>query len=77
MVLESVRTAVERMSTLGNVVVRPWLQDFHDYQEQRLPYGAAEVRLQIEAAAEAGGQGFMLWDPSLQYQLRVLAGLAP
>lgn len=76
-VLESVRTAVERMSTLGNVVVRPWLQDFHDYQEQSLPYGAAEVRLQIEAAAEAGGQGFMLWDPSLQYQLGVLAELAP
>ena len=37
----------------------------------------AEVRLQIEAAAEAGGQGFMLWDPSLQYQLGVLAELAP
>ncbi len=74
-VLESVSMAVARLREF-NVVVRPWLQDFHDYQARKLFYGATEVRTQIDAAALAGGQGFMLWDPSLDYQIGVLDDLA-
>ena len=76
-VLSSVSLAVERLRPFPNVVVRPWLQDFHDYQAEKLFYGRAQVMAQIEGSAEAGGQGFMLWDPSLNYQMEVLADLEP
>ena len=71
-VLWSVRRAVERLGTFAPIVVRPWLQDFHDYQEQELPYRWAEVQAQIQGSADGGGQGFMLWDPSLHYQTNLL-----
>ncbi|HJN93673.1 MAG TPA: putative glycoside hydrolase, partial [Dehalococcoidia bacterium] len=66
-VARSVAQAVERLAPF-DIVVRPWLQDFHDYQAQKLFYGPAQVRVQIDASAQAGGSGFMLWDPSLNYQ---------
>ena len=72
-VRESVAAAVARLEAFPHVVVRPWLQDFGDYQARKLPYGPEEVRAQIRAAEEAGAQGFMLWDPSLRYQVDVLA----
>ena len=75
-VLGSVSMAVERSTPFPQVVVRPWLQDFHDYQARKLFYGSAEVRTQIDASAQAGAQGFMLWDPSLNYHLDVLTDLA-
>lgn len=75
-VFTSVATAVTRLQLYPTIVVRPWLQDFHDYQAQKRFYGAEEVRIQIEAAAEAGGSGFMLWDPGLNYQVGVLAELS-
>ena len=43
--------------------LRPWLQDF-DYGGQ---YGAAEVRVQIQAAYDAGLTSWMVWDPSNRY----------
>ena len=63
-VLGSVAAAVARLEGY-NIVVRPWLQDFHDYGARKLHYGPTEVAVQIDATAEAGGSGFMLWDPSL------------
>ena len=75
-VLGSVSMAVERMTPFPQAVVRPWLQDFHDYQARKLFYSSDEVRTQIDAAAQAGAQGFMLWDPSLNYHLDVLTDLA-
>ena len=74
-VRNSVGSAVRRLAPFPSVVVRPWLQDFRDYQPQRLPYGRVEVLAQVQAAAEAGAQGFMLWDPGLNYQVGVLAEL--
>ena len=73
-VRESVARAVNRLAPY-NIVVRPWLQDFHDYQSQKLFYGPEEVLAQIRASAQAGGEGFMLWDPSLNYHIGVLADL--
>jgi len=70
----SVALAVERLAPF-NIVVRPWLQDFHDYQEQKLFYGPAQVRAQILGSEQAGGSGFMLWDPSLNYQTALLGEL--
>jgi hypothetical protein len=75
-VFNSVASAVARLEAISaNTVVRPWLQDFQDYQERKLFYGAEEVRVQIEASDRAGGQGFMLWDPSLNYQIELLSSM--
>ena len=64
----NVEATVEKARPHGTALVRPWLQDFHDYQSRGLSYYAEEVHAQIAATAEAGGIGFMLWDPSLQYE---------
>ena len=71
----SVAQSVDRLAEFPGVMVRPWLQDFPDYQAGRQSYGPTEVRAQIDASAAAGGSGFMLWDPSLDYQFAALAGL--
>jgi len=68
----SVARSVERLSEFPGVVVRPWLQDFPDYQAGRQAYGPIEVRAQIDANRDAGGSGFMLWDPSLDYGVEAL-----
>ena len=71
----SVAQAVARLAAFPGVVVRPWLQDFPDYQAGRQSYGADEVRAQIDASAAGGGSGFMLWDPTLDYQFDALVNL--
>jgi hypothetical protein len=38
-------------------------------------YGADEVRAQIDASEAGGGSGFMLWDPTLDYQFEALVNL--
>jgi hypothetical protein len=43
--------------------VIPWLQAF----SLRVPYGADEVRAQIEAAEANGIRSFILWDPNCRY----------
>jgi hypothetical protein len=43
--------------------VIPWLQSF----TLRVPYGADEVRAQIEAAESVGIHSFILWDPNCRY----------
>ncbi len=64
----NVEATVDLVKEHGSALVRPWLQDFRDYQSRRLHYYAEEVLAQIRATATAGGVGFMLWDPSLHYQ---------
>ena len=68
----NVEATVERVGDRGNALVRPWLQDFHDYQARGLGYYSEEVHAQIAATAAAGGFGFMLWDPSLRYEEQAL-----
>jgi hypothetical protein len=43
--------------------VIPWLQAF----TLRVPYGAAEVRAQIDATEANGIRSFILWDPNCRY----------
>ena len=71
-VRENVQATLDLISEAGSAVVRPWLQDFTDYQAQKLIYDADRVYAQIEATANAGGIGFMLWDPVLLYQTGAL-----
>ena len=46
-----------------NTAVVPWLQDF----SMRVNYGPAEVRAQIDAAADLGISDWLLWDPKVTY----------
>lgn len=67
-VRRNVGATVDLITDPGSALVRPWLQDFHDYRGRGLTYNAWMVSQQIEATAEAGGFGFMLWDPALTYE---------
>jgi hypothetical protein len=63
---ESVRLIRKRAA--GTVAqVRPWLQDFKDYAFDKRIFGVPEVQAQIHGAEEAGGAGWMLWNPRNDY----------
>ena len=63
---ESVRLIRKRAG--GTVArVRPWLQDFKDYAFDRRIFGIVEVQAQIRGSEEAGGSGWMLWNPRNDY----------
>ena len=63
---ESVRLIRKRAG--GTVArVRPWLQDFKDYAFDRRIFGIPEVQAQIRGSEEAGGAGWMLWNPRNDY----------
>ncbi|HEU4369470.1 MAG TPA: putative glycoside hydrolase [Methylomirabilota bacterium] len=63
---ESVRLIRKRSA--GTVArVRPWLQDFRDYAFDRRIFGVPEVQAQIRGSEEAGGAGWMLWNPRNDY----------
>ncbi|HEX5498842.1 MAG TPA: putative glycoside hydrolase, partial [Thermomicrobiales bacterium] len=47
--------------------LRPWLQDFT--LPGMSPYGAPEVRAQIDAAEAAGAEGWMIWNASNEYHV--------
>jgi hypothetical protein len=65
-VRESVRLIRQRST--GNVArIRPWLQDFRDYAFGRRIFGVSEIQAQIRGAADAGGTGWMLWNPRNVY----------
>ena len=65
-VYESVRL-IRKRAEGTRAVVRPWLQDFRDYAFDRRVFGVPELRAQIKGAAEAGGVGWMLWNPRNDY----------
>jgi hypothetical protein len=61
-VYESIKFAVNRLKATPGVKIRPWLQDFDDYQFKELTYGVKELDEQRRAAADAGAVGWMLWN---------------
>jgi hypothetical protein len=63
---ESVRL-IRKRSTGTVARIRPWLQDFKDYAFDRRIFGVSEVQAQIRGAEEAGGAGWMLWNPRNDY----------
>lgn len=49
-------------------IVRPWLQDFTaSYLKHYIPYGAKEVRDEIQAVYDAGYDEWILWSASNRY----------
>jgi hypothetical protein len=64
-VRRALRDAVGRSAAVeGAGLTRPWLQDFSLGQP---PYGAAEVRAQIQATYDAGIDEWILWNPGSRY----------
>ncbi|MBT8403758.1 MAG: putative glycoside hydrolase [Gemmatimonadetes bacterium] len=68
----ALEAAVERNRAIagaGGIV--PWLQDF-SWGRGTVPYGAAEVRAQIQAAYDAGVNGWILWNSGSKYTIDAL-----
>lgn len=61
--LDRGRARLEKLPPDVRPTVRPWLQDF----DLGAPYGDREVRLEQRASDEAGGMGWMLWNPRGRY----------
>ncbi len=61
-VYQSIKFAMTRLKATPGVKIRPWLQDFDDYQFKKLTYGVRELDLQRRGAADAGAEGWMLWN---------------
>ena len=70
---ESVRLTRKRAAP-HVVRVRPWLQDFRDYAFDRRIFGVNEIRAQIKGSDDAGGVGWMLWNPRNDYTVAALRG---
>jgi hypothetical protein len=67
-VYESMIRVIPRVkATNPDIIVRPWIQDFPDYQFDRRTYTPDEVREQMFGAYDTGGGGWMLWDPRVKY----------
>ena len=67
-VYESLDQARVRMAGRGGARLRPWLQYFDDYAwATGRSYDAAQIQAQKAAADDAGGVGWMLWDPFSRY----------
>jgi hypothetical protein len=71
----SLKHALGNQLSNTNTVVRPWLQYFDDYGDQLagFRYDAEQIEAQKKGAVEAGALGWMLWDPTNQYQRGGLA----
>lgn len=55
--------------------VRPWLQDFTaTWVKGHIPYGAAEIRAQIQAVYDAGYEEWILWNAANRYTEEGLYG---
>lgn len=57
--------------------IRPWLQDFQDYAFDHRTYTPDEIRAQMNGAREAGGRGWLLWDPAVKYTRGALVSAQP
>jgi peptidoglycan/xylan/chitin deacetylase (PgdA/CDA1 family) len=75
---KSTLKAVERLKAVNPALqVRPWIQDFRDYAFDGRTYTPGDIRLQMEAARQAGGRGWLLWDPRVKYTQEALATAQP
>jgi nucleoid-associated protein YgaU len=70
--------AVERLKQVNpGAVVRPWIQDFPDYQFDKRTYTPQEIQAQMRGALEGGAEGWILFDPRVQYTRQALKPAAP
>jgi len=77
-VFKTTERAIERARVANpEIVVRPWIQDFQDYAFDERIYTPGEIRAQMDAARDAGGRGWLLWDPAVRYTREALMTAAP
>lgn len=57
----------KKRTDLPGIRFRPWLQAFRDYAFDKSPFEGEQIRAQIEAADQAGSDGWMLWNPRNSY----------
>jgi peptidoglycan/xylan/chitin deacetylase (PgdA/CDA1 family) len=75
---KSTSKVVGRISAINPALeVRPWIQDFPDYNFDRRIYTPDEIRLQMEGARQARGRGWLLWDPRVKYTPQALVSAQP
>lgn len=69
-VRRALEDAIKRNAPLENpAVIRPWLQSFTaTWVRGHIPYGAREVRQQIDAALALGIDEYLIWNASNRYQ---------
>jgi hypothetical protein len=68
---ESVKLIRQRSGSAA-VAIRPWLQDFKDYAFDKRIFGVTEIRAQVKGSDDAGGAGWMLWNPRNDYTAAAL-----
>lgn len=77
-VYKSIERAVRRTKeTNPRIHIRPWIQDFQDYSFDYRTYTPQEIRRQMDAARDAGGRGWLLWDPAVKYTKEALTAAQP
>jgi peptidoglycan/xylan/chitin deacetylase (PgdA/CDA1 family) len=75
---KSTQRAVARAKSVNpSLEIRPWIQDFQDYAFDERIYTADEIRAQMDGAREAGGRGWLLWDPAVKYTRAALVSTLP
>jgi hypothetical protein len=75
---KSTDNAVQRVHALNPALeVRPWIQDFQDYAFDQRIYTPQEIRAQMDGARDAGGRGWLLWDPAVKYTRSALGSAEP
>src|SRR6056297_167339 len=61
-------SVMKNMNIETPAIVRPWIQDFTaTYVDGHIRYGAEQIRAQIKGLNDNGVEGFMLWNPSNNY----------
>lgn len=75
---KSTERAVRRAKAVNpHIEIRPWLQDFQDYAFDYRTYTPGEIRRQMDGARDAGGRGWLLWDPAVRYTKEALVSTQP
>ncbi len=75
---KSTERAVRRAREINpRIQIRPWIQDFKDYAFDFRTYTPLEIRQQMDAARDAGGRGWLLWDPAVKYTKEALTSAQP
>lgn len=64
-IYQAVKTARERLATTTDSIaeIRPWIQDFN----LGAVYNATMIKKELAASADAGGVGYLVWDPKNVY----------
>lgn len=77
-VLRAMEASNEKLAEIPEgehrAIVRPWLQDFTaTWIDHYQPYGAKQIREQIQATYDAGLDEWILWSPSNRYSVGAFA----